>query len=122
AETPVPEGGAPWSKVGGKPGDLIPFGIDPNAVTLFAFDPSTTDALGLGDGEMGVVAWIHEIGIRSLSFSDFLTAILELCEADLETRKAVREASSRSEPTPRSAVRTKSTTKRPRRARSRAAG
>jgi len=78
AETPIPDGGAPWSKVGGRPGDMIPFGIEPTGATLFAFDPSCTDA----DGEMAVVAWIHEIGLRSASFPEFLRAILELCEAD----------------------------------------
>jgi len=85
AETPVPEGGAPWSKVGGRPGDMIPFGIDPTGTTLFAFDPTMTGA----DGEMAVVAWIHEIGIRSETFPEFLKAILELCEADLAMHSAI---------------------------------
>lgn len=115
AETPVPDGGAPWSKVGGRPGDMIPFGIDPTGSTLFAFDPSTVDRAG----EMGVVAWIHEIGIRSTSFPEFLLAVLELCEADLAMMRAVRKTAPRSEPAPRSEVRAK---KRGRGARSRTAG
>jgi hypothetical protein len=87
AETPVPDGGAPWSKVGGRPGDMIPFGIDPSGTTLFTFDPTTADA----SGEMAVVAWIHEIGIRSTGFPEFLEAILELCEADLAMVRALRK-------------------------------
>ncbi len=78
AETPVPSGGPPSARVRGYPGDMIPFGIDPTGTTLFAFDPSTADERG----EMGVVAWINEIGIRRESFHDFLQGILELCEAD----------------------------------------
>lgn len=85
AETPLPDGGAPWSKVGGRPGDMIPFGIDPAGTTLFTFDPTTAHA----DGEMGVVAWIHEIGIRSMTFPEFLGSILELCEADLAMLRAL---------------------------------
>jgi hypothetical protein len=87
AETPIPDGGAPWSKVGGRPGDMIPFGIDPSGSTLFTFDPTTADQ----DGEMGVVAWIHEIGIRSAGFPEFLEAILELCEADLAMLRALQK-------------------------------
>jgi hypothetical protein len=78
AETPVPDGGPPSSRVRGYPGDLIPFGIDPAGTTLFAFDPSSADA----GGEMSVIAWIHELGIRRESFTDFLDGLLELCEAD----------------------------------------
>jgi hypothetical protein len=59
---------------------MIPFGIDPDGSTLFAFDPSNMDELG----EMGVVAWIHEIGFRAKSFDDLLKNLLELCEADRE--------------------------------------
>lgn len=116
AETPIPEGGAPWSRVGGRPGDLIPFGIDPTGSTLFAFDPSSTDRFG----EMSVVAWIHEIGIRSASFPEFLEAILELCEADLAMLSAVRKAEAGSKKAPRSGVRSKKA--RSRGARSRVAG
>jgi hypothetical protein len=101
AETPIPEGGPPSSRVRGYPGDLIPFGIDPEATTLFAFDPAHTDE----QGEMQVVAWIHEFGIRRESFADFLDGVLELCEADLENAKAARAASDETSPIPRSGVR-----------------
>ena len=78
AETPIPDGGPPSSRVRGYPRDLIPFGIDPEGTTLFAFDPASADETG----EMNVVAWIHEFGIRRESFADFLDGVLELCEAD----------------------------------------
>ena len=84
AETPIPAGGPPSSRVRGYPGSLIPFGIDPEGTTLFAFDPETVDE----SGEMNVVAWIHEFGIRRESFADFLTGVLELCEADRKSAKA----------------------------------
>lgn len=85
AQTPVPTGDAPPSHIRGYPEQTIPFGIDPAGTTLFAFDPAATDAAG----EMAVIAWIHEIGIRRASFADFLVAILELCEADADS---LREA------------------------------
>jgi hypothetical protein len=88
-ETPVPEGGPPSSRVRGYPGEMIPFGIDPEGTTLFAFDPTEVDS----HGEMGVVAWIHEIGFRARSFDDFLVGILELCEADLDDARACPAAS-----------------------------
>jgi hypothetical protein len=86
AETPIPDGGPPSSRVRGYPGDLITFGIDPEGTTLFAFDPSSADERG----EMQVVAWIHEFGIRRESFADFLDGVLELCEADRLNAKATR--------------------------------
>ena len=94
AETPVPRGGPPSSRVRGYPEGLIPFGIDPAGSTLFAFDPSSLDS----DGEMGVVAWIHELGIRRESFTDFLAGVLELCEADRSNALAARALGDSSPP------------------------
>lgn len=108
AETPVPDGGAPWSRVGGRPGDMIPFGIDPSGTMLFAFDPSTTDSRG----EMAVVAWIHEIGIRSAGFPEFLDAVLELCEADLAMLRAVKRTQPKPERAPAKAATAKRKTSR----------
>ncbi len=62
-----------------KPRILIPFGIDLQATTLFVFNPSGIDV----DGEMEVIAWINELGLRRSSFGAFLETILELCEAEL---------------------------------------
>jgi hypothetical protein len=81
AQTPVPAGDAPPSRIRGYAEQTIPFGIDPAGTTLFAFDPNHADPTG----EMPVIAWIHEIGIRRASFGDFLVAILELCEADAQS-------------------------------------
>lgn len=89
AETPVPTVGPPSSRIGGYPERLIPFGIDSDGTTLFAFEPALADQ----DGEMPVIAWIHEIGLRSTHFTAFLETVLELCEAD---RAASVEAFARS--------------------------
>jgi hypothetical protein len=78
AEVDIRSGAPPSVRVAGYPGQAIPFGIDPAGTTLFAFDPATVNA----DGEMGVVAWIQEIGIRRASFTDFLAMVLEFCAAD----------------------------------------
>jgi hypothetical protein len=83
AETPVPDVGPPSRA---KPRLLIPFGIDLQATTLFVFNPANVDARG----EMEVIAWINEIGLRRSTFSGFLAMILELSEAELAS---CREAS-----------------------------
>lgn len=101
AETPIPDGGPPSSRVRGYPGDLITFGIDPEGTTLFAFDPSSADA----NGEMQVVAWIHEFGIRRESFADFLDGVLELCEADRLNARATRPTTDDASPIPESGLR-----------------
>jgi len=88
AETPVSREGPPSARVRGYPGEMIPFGIDPEGTTLFAFDPTNMDELG----EMGVVAWIHEIGFRAKSFDALLANLLELCEADREYGKSRAKA------------------------------
>lgn len=82
AETPVPELD-PIARV--RRPRLVPFGIDLQATTIFAFDPSVVSA----DGEYAVIAWINEIGVRSESFQGFLETVLELCEAELETRTSL---------------------------------
>ena len=88
AETPVPEVGPPSRA---KRQVLIPFGADLQATTLFAFVAPTERVTG----ELGVVAWINEIGVRRDSFDDFLELVLELCEAELAARsRGVEESSS----------------------------
>jgi hypothetical protein len=81
AETPVPWL-APPSKAERKP--VVPFGIDLQGTTLFAFNPSVTRA----DGECEVVAWVNEIGVRRDSFSNFLEFVIEMCESELESYRA----------------------------------
>ena len=77
AETPVPHL-APPSRAQRPP--IVPFGIDLQGTTLFAFNPSATRA----DGECEVVAWVNEIGVRRESFTGFLEFVHEMCESELE--------------------------------------
>jgi hypothetical protein len=71
---------APPTWRGGRPPAFVPFGVDLQATTLFAFDP--TDRAP--DGELAVVAWIHEIGLRKQNFAALLETVLELCQAEME--------------------------------------
>ncbi len=77
AETPVPHL-APPSRTERAP--IVPFGIDLQGTTLFAFNPNVVRA----DGECEVVAWVNEIGVRRESFAGFLEFVAEMCEAELE--------------------------------------
>jgi len=80
AETPVPDYGPPSRT---RPRVLIPFGIDLQATTLFVFNPANVDSRG----EMEVIAWINEIGLRRATFRDFLETICELCQAELDSTR-----------------------------------
>jgi SMI1 / KNR4 family (SUKH-1) len=85
AETPVPHL-APPSRAQRPP--IVPFGIDLQGTTLFAFNPTVTRA----DGECEVVAWVNEIGVRRDSFTDFLEFVLDMCDAELEGLNAPRQS------------------------------
>jgi hypothetical protein len=76
AETPVAEADVASRR---RARSLIPFGMDLQGTTLFTFDPATRR----GDGEMDVIAWINEIGLRRESFPGFLELVGELVEAEL---------------------------------------
>ncbi|MCK6532834.1 MAG: SMI1/KNR4 family protein [Polyangiaceae bacterium] len=80
AETPVPDYGPPSRT---QPRVLIPFGIDLAATTLFVFNPAHVDSRG----EMEVIAWINEIGLRRASFPDFLDTVCELCQSELDSTR-----------------------------------
>ncbi len=77
AETPVPDVGPPSRA---QRLSIIPFGIDAQATTLFAFNLDEMTA----DGEYEVVAWINELGMRRATFSEFLELVLELSEAEFD--------------------------------------
>ncbi len=77
AETPVPHL-APPSRAVRPP--IVPFGIDLQGTTLFAFNPNVRRA----DGECEVIAWVNEIGVRRDTFSGFLEFVVDLCESELE--------------------------------------
>lgn len=83
AETPVPHL-APPSRAERTP--IVPFGIDLQGTTLFAFNPNVTRA----DGECEVVAWVNEIGVRRETFTGFLEFVAEMCESELEGYQAPR--------------------------------
>jgi hypothetical protein len=89
AEAPAPHGAgsarAPRSAV-------VPFGIDPQGTTLFAFDTRVTRA----DGEYEVVLWVNEIGVRCESFLEFLEFVRDMCQAEVETFAAPQEGMLRS--------------------------
>jgi len=70
----------------------VPFGIDLQGTTLFAFNPTVTRA----DGECEVIAWVNEIGVRRDSFPGFLEFVLDMCEAELDGYRAPRQTLRRS--------------------------
>ncbi len=76
AETPIPDLGPPTRP---RARNLIPFGADLEGTTLFAFNPQVVGP----DGELEVIAWVNELGVRQPSFRAFLEWILEVGEQDL---------------------------------------
>ncbi|EYF07334.1 SMI1/KNR4 family protein [Chondromyces apiculatus] len=59
---------------------LVPFGIDAEAETLFAWDPESVRA----DGEMEVVVWMSGLGMRLGSFPELLELLVDMLAAELE--------------------------------------
>jgi SMI1 / KNR4 family (SUKH-1) len=87
-ETPIPEVGPP-SRPEGRSEAMIPFGIDPHATTIFAFNPAVVRP----DGEMEVIVWVNELGDRTECFPDFLSTVLEMFEAEeVERRGALKKS------------------------------
>ena len=82
AETPEPTLGPP-SRRRLYP-HIIPFGVDLQSTTLFAFNPEVVSA----DGEYEVIAWINEIGVRRENFLSFLDLLVELAEHELDGHRA----------------------------------
>ena len=77
AETPVPDIGPPSSRrVVRRP--LIPFGVDLQGTTMFAFDRNQPGS----NGELAVIAWVSELGLTFPSFDDFLTNVLDWLTLD----------------------------------------
>jgi hypothetical protein len=77
-ETPIPELGPP-ARPEGRAEAMIPFGIDPRATTLFAFNPAVVRP----DGEMEVIAWVNGLGERYASFDDLLAVVRDMLQADV---------------------------------------
>jgi hypothetical protein len=87
-ETPIPEIGPP-SRPQGHADAMIPFGIDPTATTIFAFNPTVVSA----DGEMEVILWVNGLGERAPNFAEFLSMALEMLELGLgEERHLVKKS------------------------------
>lgn len=76
AETPIPDLGPPTRP---RARNLIPFGADLEGTTLFAFNPQVVGP----DGELEVIAWVNELGVRQPSFRAFLDWVLEVGQQDL---------------------------------------
>ncbi len=83
-ETPIPEVGPP-SRPEGRIDAMIPFGMDPKASTIFAFNPAVVRP----DGEMEVIVWVNELGDRTESFGDFLSLVAEVLEVELAEREGL---------------------------------
>lgn len=62
---------------------LFPFGIDPDAEMIFAWDLGAPHR----NGELPVVLWINEIGEQVESFPSLLELILAMLEGDIEERR-----------------------------------
>ena len=78
-ETPIPEIGPP-SRPQGDAQWMIPFGIDPAATTIFAFNPAVKSS---SDGEMEVIMWVNGLGERVQNFAEFLVASRWRCSSSV---------------------------------------
>lgn len=67
----------------GAPVDLVPFGVDAQGETIFAWDRSALRE----DGEMEIVVWINEIGTRVDTFPAFLELICDMLAAEIDDRR-----------------------------------
>jgi hypothetical protein len=83
AETPEPRLGPPARRQ--QFTNIIPFGVDLQSMTLFAFNPSVRDE----HGEYEVIAWINELGMRRDNFPDFLELLVELAEYELDGHRSL---------------------------------
>jgi len=83
AETPEPRLGPPARRQ--QFTSIIPFGVDLQSMTLFAFNPSVRS----DNGEYEVIAWINELGMRRESFPSFLELLIELADYELEGHRSL---------------------------------
>jgi hypothetical protein len=67
---------------------MIPFGIDPTATTIFAFNQAVTSP----DGEMEVILWVNGLGERARNFADFLALALEMLELGLGEQHLLKKS------------------------------
>ncbi|WP_437922840.1 SMI1/KNR4 family protein [Sorangium sp. So ce291] len=62
---------------------LVPFGIDAAAETVFAWDPEATGP----DGELEVILWTNDIGLRLSGFPELLDTVKDMLAAELDDRR-----------------------------------
>ncbi|WP_438013500.1 SMI1/KNR4 family protein [Sorangium sp. So ce315] len=62
---------------------LVPFGIDAAAETVFAWDPEARAP----DGELEVILWTNDIGLRLSGFPELLDMVKEMLAAELDDRR-----------------------------------
>ncbi len=72
ASLPTRDGAAPR---------LLPFGIDSQMCSIFAFD------VNVGSAEKPVVAWVREVGVRTSNFPDFMELLAEFSAAELHSSR-----------------------------------
>jgi hypothetical protein len=75
---------------------LIPFGIDGDAETIFAWDVEAPRHAG----ELEVILWTNDIGVRLASFPELVDLVLDMLTAELDDRR--RSAAAAVDVTPRS--------------------
>lgn len=74
--------------------DLVPFGVDGAGETFFAWDTGRSR----GDGEIGILVWMNEIGERVSCFPDFLELCLEMLSAEVAEHQRPLATASRGRP------------------------
>ncbi|AUX23704.1 hypothetical protein SOCEGT47_042340 [Sorangium cellulosum] len=99
------EGHAAEASARGRAGErprrtLVPFGIDPTAETVFAWD---VDAVA-EDGELAVVLWTNDIGLRLSGFPELLEMVKDMLAAELEDRRRIAAAQLELSPRPRAVI------------------
>jgi hypothetical protein len=81
-ETPIPEIGPP-ARPRGRSDAMIPFGMDPNGTTIFAWNPAVVRE----NGEMEVIVWVNGLGDRCEGFPAFLVLARDMIESELADRR-----------------------------------
>ncbi|WP_437933142.1 SMI1/KNR4 family protein [Sorangium sp. So ce341] len=79
---------------------LVPFGIDAAAETVFAWDPEARSP----DGELEVILWTNDVGMRLSGFAELLDMVKEMLAAELDDRRKRAAAQLDLTPRPRAAV------------------
>ncbi len=60
---------------------LLPFGVDSQMCSIFAFDVNASSA------EKPVVAWVGELGVRVSNFPDFMELLAKFAAAELHSSR-----------------------------------